>query len=358
MQAPTFSAFTASVDAQAIAMSPVLDRMAVRYFVLPPDQVSGERGAVPAADGAVRVPAGGSAGCTLPAQPLRGVQVSLAEALRPVTNAAGMTLRITVRDGERTQRSGRFASGPIAAGAQVAIGLAGEDIRPGGTLQVAVSVDGAAGPMTLAATGGAVRCVPIAPADDGLKLVYADPASVIYLRSSALPRIRWAGTGLVLTDSSSRLATLGTGVAPGTVVLSEPGPRGSGAPADVRVTEDSGDRISARVDAHGAGYLVVADALQRPGWSVRVDGHPAKLVAADAAMGAVLVPAGTHEVTFSYTVPGQVTGAAISLASLLTLLGLLAWELRRRRIDRRRPAAAPPAAGEAVGAVQVVGETR
>jgi hypothetical protein len=60
-------------------------------------------------------------------------------------------------------------------------------------------------------------------------------------------------------------------------------------------------------------------------------------------------------VTFSYTVPGQVTGAAISLASLLTLLGLLAWELRRRCIDRRRPAAAPPAAGEAVRALRADG---
>jgi uncharacterized membrane protein YfhO len=96
------------------------------------------------------------------------------------------------------------------------------------------------------------------------------------------------------------------------------------------VTQDSGDHIDATVDAAGRGYLVVADPMQSPGWSVDVDGRPAHILAADFAMVAVAVPAGTHRIAWTYRAPGQVPGLAISLAAVVVSLGLV-WSDRRRR---------------------------
>jgi hypothetical protein len=346
MQSPTYSAFTPALDAAAIGHQPILDRMGVRYFVLPPDQVTGAVGTAPAADGTVRAPARGSLSCTFPAQPLRGVAVTLAEGLVPADADAGMTLRITVSANGRTIHSGRFSAVELDPGSEVRIPVAGEDLAAAGTLRVSVSVDGARGPLVLAAAAGSARCTPIGPAEDGLRLVYADSASVIYQRLTALPRIRWSGTAEVITDAPARLDAITRGVPAGTVVLSKPGPAGAGRPAKIDMTEDSGAHIAATVRADGDGYLVVADAMLQPGWSVTVDGHPASLVAADGAMAGVHVPAGTHRVAFSYLAPGQVAGAAISGASVLIMIGILLWDRRRRHRDGAVPVpvqvAAPP----------------
>jgi hypothetical protein len=334
MQGPTYSSFTPALDAAAIGHQPILDRMGVSYFVLPPDQVTGPLGAAPVPAGPVSAARGNTLTCTVPGQPLRGVEVVLADGLAPANRDAGMTLRISVQDGDRTISSGRFVGGSLPKGAAVRIPVAGEDLEAAAALQIRVSADGAAGPLVLVGTGdGSARCAPIGPADDGLKLVYADAASVIYQRLTALPRIRWAGSADVITDGPARLDALTRGVPAETVVLSKPGPAGSGKPAKIELTEDSGARIAATVHAEGAGYLVVADAMLQPGWSVTVDGHAAALVAADGAMAGVYVPAGAHEVAFSYLAPGQVAGVAISSVTAAIMIGLLVYDVRRHRRD-------------------------
>ena len=122
----------------------------------------------------------------------------------------------------------------------------------------------------------------------------------------------------------------------------DPGPLGSGLGAGVTVTADSGDEISAQVNAVGSGYLVVADAMQQPGWSVTIDGKPAKLVPADHAMVAVYVPAGRHQVSITYSAPGQVAGFAISAAAVVISVTLIAWEVRwRRRLPGKTPGHSP-----------------
>ena len=129
----------------------------------------------------------------------------------------------------------------------------------------------------------------------------------------------------------AQVAALKAGVPAGTVVLDHPGPSLSGQPAEIRVSADDGAHIAADVTATGAGYLVVADAIQQDGWSVTVDGNAATLVHADAAMGAVAVPAGKHHVAFTYRAPLQRLGAALSAGTALIMLGVLFWARRRRR---------------------------
>jgi hypothetical protein len=127
-----------------------------------------------------------------------------------------------------------------------------------------------------------------------------------------------------------------------TVVLDAEAEPADGAPADVEVLEDSGDVVRARVDAEGAGYLVLADAVQSD-WTVTVDGTEAEIVDADHAFGAVHVPAGVHEVSYAYTPRGGTEGVAASGVGLaaLALMALPPSWARRTRRDDRHPVTEP-----------------
>lgn len=63
------------------------------------------------------------------------------------------------------------------------------------------------------------------------------------------------------------------------------------------------------------------------GWTCMVDGVEQKVYKADQGFSAVVIPAGDHEVVWAYCTPGILTGACISVASILILCLLL----RRQR---------------------------
>ena len=84
------------------------------------------------------------------------------------------------------------------------------------------------------------------------------------------------------------------------------------------------------MNAQGAGFLVVADALQS-GWTVEVDGRRAELMDADHAGVAVRVPEGRHTVTLHYTPGGWRLGQVLSALTMLGLAGVVIWDVRRRR---------------------------
>jgi hypothetical protein len=337
MKSPTFADFGPTLNETTIGHQPILDAMAVKYWVFPPSSLAGVARPLPATDGVLHL-AKGSTSCTLPGQPLRGVTVKLAGDLVPSNPERGLTLHVTVRDGGRTLTSGRYIDGSIHSGATVSIPVAGESLAAGGQDTVTLSATGERGGVTLAAVGGSPACAAVSPTADGLRLVYSDPGSVIYQRLTALPRIRWASTSTVIPLAAQRVAALGSGVPNDEVVLTRAGPAGSGRTASVSVSVDSDDHIVADVSARGAGYLVVADAMQQQGWSVTVDGTPARMVAADHAMAAVYVKPGKHLIAFSYHAPGQATGAVISAFAFLIVLVVVGWEVRRRRRSHPVPA--------------------
>jgi hypothetical protein len=330
MQTPTFSTFTGTVNANTIGDSPVLDRLAVKYFALTPDQVAGAFQPVPAGDGTVSIANGASMTCTLPAQALRGITVQFAAPLHAANVRRGVTVNVTARSGGRTISSARFLGVGQGRG-PVSVAVPGEDLGGSAPITLAIGATGGREPMVLASTAGAPVCAAVNPKADNLRLVHADAGTVIYQRLTALPRIRWASTSTVITDPTQRLAALKQGVPPGEVVLDQPGPAASGRPGTVSVGTDRGGYIAADVTAEGTGYLVVADSIQQPGWSVTVDGKSASLVDADHAMVAVRVPQGRHQIAFHYRAPGQVTGAVATGVGLLIVIALFGWELRRRR---------------------------
>jgi hypothetical protein len=355
MQTATVSAFTGTVNENTIGNSPALDVMAVKYFALPPEGLAGTLQPVPPSDGSVSIANGTSMSCTLPARALRGVTVQLAAPLLAADLQRGVTVDVTASAGGQTVRSARFL-GAGQGRVPLSIALAGESLGGKGPVTVTVGARGASSPMVLASSAGAPVCAPVYPKADKLRLVYADAGTIIYQRLTALPRIRWASTATVIADQTQRLAALKAGVPPGEVVLNAPDQPASGLPGTVTVRSDRGGYIAADVNAQGAGYLVIGDAMQQHGWSVTIDGKPAKLVAADHAEVAVAVPAGQHRIVFGYRAPGLRVGAVITALALLIIIALFVWERRHRRRPRRVAAhvAAEPVLAT-VGTVGTVG---
>jgi hypothetical protein len=120
------------------------------------------------------------------------------------------------------------------------------------------------------------------------------------------------------------------------VLLREPPPAASGTagpavPAPyARLTKDENGAvdIDAGVGPDG-GFLFLADTFDDD-WHAWVDGAPAPVLRANALYRAVLLKPGPHTVQFRYRPRFVFYGAAISLATVLVLGGVL-WFSRRRR---------------------------
>jgi hypothetical protein len=136
---------------------------------------------------------------------------------------------------------------------------------------------------------------------------------------------------VVEPDGAARLGRLADGsVGAEEVVLNNAGHPAEGKPAAVTVGEDGPNVISARVDAEGAGYLVVADGLQT-GWTATVDGQPVDLVPADHGLVAVPVAGGQHIVDLRYASPYHGAGWWISGLALFSAAALVVFDRWRLR---------------------------
>jgi hypothetical protein len=87
------------------------------------------------------------------------------------------------------------------------------------------------------------------------------------------------------------------------------------------VTGEANAEVRLRASLPREGLVMLDDQLVS-GWTVRVGGHPARALRVDGVMRGVAVPAGTHSVVWSYTVPGLRLGL---LLSGLGFVGILAW---------------------------------
>ncbi|WP_328531755.1 YfhO family protein [Nocardioides sp. NBC_00368] len=322
---------------------PVLDQLAVRYWVTQPQEVIGAAEPTPvppAKRRALTVMPGQQAMCQIPKGDLRGIEVTVPDGLKPRAQQPTV-VRVSVGTGAEKVTSERAVAvnRPLKRGEKLRVAMP-EHRFTTGPVPVTITFAGKRKPVHLAGrTDGSVICAAVRPEKgDGLRVVHASAGAVVYERASALPRIRWAGTSEVVTDGATRVQRLTEGVEPGTVLLDDSStPAASGSTARVDVRRDEPETISAEVDADGAGYLVVADSIARPGWSATVDGRPVDLVAGNHALAAVPVPDGTHTVTLRYEAPGLRTGAVVSLLGALVTLGLVLvpWLVDRRRGRRR-----------------------
>jgi hypothetical protein len=326
---PTLVVFTGSNVEQAT--SPVLDRVGARYFLSSPrDPVFGVAAETPTNGGWVDLKPDQSVSAALPMTgPVRAVGFRSNRWISHADSTTVIEATLTGADG-RTVATGRRVGAGMNSETPFLIPIAAEHVAAGEQLRVSFTLRNQAEAIPVASAGEGVAVTAVGPADDGLRLVYAG-SSVVYERSTALPRIRWASTAAVEPDGAARLDRLANGsVGAEEVVLNQAGHPAEGKPAAVAVVEDGPNMISTRVDAEGAGYLVVADGLQT-GWTATVDGQPADLVPADHGLVAVPVASGQHIVDLRYASPYHGAGSWISGLALFSAAALVVFDRWRLR---------------------------
>ncbi len=150
-------------------------------------------------------------------------------------------------------------------------------------------------------------------------------------RASVAPRWRWFADDAAIRAAIFAppgveplplgvVARLGDGAAPADTA-------GAGlVPCAARA--DRPERVVLHCDGP-AGVAVLLEAWA-PGWSVTVDGEPARLERVDGAVRGVAVTAGAHAIVFVYAAPGGALGRYLTAVGLLGLLGLFAASRRSR----------------------------
>ncbi|MBL7201039.1 MAG: YfhO family protein, partial [Anaerolineae bacterium] len=92
-------------------------------------------------------------------------------------------------------------------------------------------------------------------------------------------------------------------------------------PATATITRYEPNRVSVAVATEATGLLVLSDTYDR-GWKAAIDGQAAPVYAANHAFRAVAVPAGVHQVDFSYEPLSFRVAVAVSLLALGILIGI------------------------------------
>lgn len=102
--------------------------------------------------------------------------------------------------------------------------------------------------------------------------------------------------------------------------------------ASATIYGDSGGTISIRTHNSQPGLLLLSDQYY-PGWTARIDGKEAKILRANIFSRAVEVPAGEHQVVFSFEPASLSAGLGIAGAVASCLLGLLLWAAIKERVQ-------------------------
>lgn len=172
----------------------------------------------------------------------------------------------------------------------------------------------------------------------GLRITRNGPDARIYRNEQALPRAFVVGAQVPVADGERALGAIGNPLAdlrrvavtekpiagiPRASILSGPA-----VPGRARITRYRDEQVDVRSRARRAGLLVLTD-LHYPGWKATVDGRPTDIERVDYLMRGVRVPAGTHDIRFTYVPASFRAGWLLSLAGL-ALVGFLLVTGRRR----------------------------
>ncbi len=96
----------------------------------------------------------------------------------------------------------------------------------------------------------------------------------------------------------------------------------------VTVNKREGSVVRLSVQTATDGLLVLSDPYY-PQWHVTVDGKPAKLLEVDHSFRGVKVPAGTHQVVFTYQDRAMQFGFLVTLLTCIGIVGVWFWGRRR-----------------------------
>ncbi len=143
----------------------------------------------------------------------------------------------------------------------------------------------------------------------------------------ALPRARLLGQPVYASnerEAAGHLARLGPAATDRIVVEDADRPLAPDQTVQgtARIEREEPERVEIRTISQGPAYLFLADTYD-PGWSATLDGKPVPVRPAYVAFRAVLVPAGEHQVVFSYRPVGILLGGAITGVGLIATIFLV-----------------------------------
>jgi hypothetical protein len=153
-----------------------------------------------------------------------------------------------------------------------------------------------------------------------------------FLRLPKSPRYAFADQMATCRNAQDLVRLLSTGNWSRRVAFID-APPFAPAPGEVTVVHERSNDIELNVRAEGQGFLLCSITRHRY-WQATIDGLPAPLVTANVAYQGLHVSTGAHVVRLTYRNPLIVPCAVISIASLLSLLALAAYDLRRDRSQR------------------------
>ncbi|MHB1555848.1 MAG: hypothetical protein ACYC61_00070 [Isosphaeraceae bacterium] len=111
----------------------------------------------------------------------------------------------------------------------------------------------------------------------------------------------------------------------------------AGSPKDtVDVLDEASGRVRLDVVLNRPAIVVLADAFD-PGWRATLDGQAAPVLRANRLMRAVAVPAGRHEIVYTFRPVSVLVGLGGSLAGMILLACTIVWSRNPRRARRMAP---------------------
>lgn len=320
--------------------SPLLDHLAVRFFAEGTDELPFGR----VADGADLTwdrwaPADGPAGAEtagVAPGPLNGMYVPL----RVQGHCRGASVRLALLSGDRTVTTSSRAAFEVNGG-WTGFALLGRGLAAGDPYRFTATSTAAACHVEMGLAGNrAARQLLIEDAGQAVRLVSTEQ-SWIYERPSAWELVSVHRRWRAFPDQAQLLAWAATRPPADADVAAFVGPgaasgTGTTGPDPVVTSAISDDAVHAEVTGDAPSLLVVSENLA-DGWTARVDGRAAPLVAVDGALMGVFVPAGHHAVTLDYRPKTFLAGGAVSAVALVAVAVavVLPWRRRGRRTPSR-----------------------
>jgi hypothetical protein len=96
----------------------------------------------------------------------------------------------------------------------------------------------------------------------------------------------------------------------------------------VVTAESNSQRVVLEANLARPGLVILADIFY-PGWKLTIDGQAAPILRANRAMRGAAVLGGSHRLVYTYEPRSFQVGTAITLASIVGLVGFLVWSFRR-----------------------------
>jgi uncharacterized membrane protein YfhO len=105
--------------------------------------------------------------------------------------------------------------------------------------------------------------------------------------------------------------------------------------AAVQLRQERPDQVILQTSQSEPGWVFLADTWY-PGWQVQIDGKPGHLLRANYLFMAVQVPAGNHQVIFSYDPSIFIIGLSISVTGwLIVIASIIIFKVKIRASSSR-----------------------